>query len=340
MRSGAALCVTFALAGCASPGHLPPPAAPLVWPSPPEPARIALASEFHGPRDLSINPGFFRRVVSLIFGGTEDLFVRPYAVAVLGDAPAGPSRIAVTDIEAKAVHLLDLDGGSYVRITEAGEDGPFVSPVGAAFDGAGRVYVVDSTKRLLVRYTAEGELDRVLGRAFSRPTGVAIDAKRGVVYVSDPIAHSVFRFDLDGHPLAVPTVPLPFDGPTHLAVDRSGQLLVSDGLAFHVSVVSPEGVLLGTVGQLGDSSGELSRPKGVAADSEGHVYVADALFDNVQIFDLEGRFLLPFGTAGDAPGELALPAGVAIDARDLVYVADAWNGRVQVFRYVKGEAVK
>ena len=212
--------------------------------------------------------------------------------------------------------------------------------MGVSFDGAGRLFVVDSTQRRLLRYNSDGELDRTLAHSFSRPTGVAVDSQRGVVYVSDTLAHAVLRFDLDGRPLAAFASSVTFQAPTHLAVDSAGRLLVSDALAFCVLILSPDGKLLGTVGQQGDSSGELSRPKGVAADSGGHVYVADALFDNVQIFDSEGHFLLPVGSAGNEPGELALPAGLAIDARDLIYVADAWNGRIQVFRYLREERAK
>ena len=123
MRLGAACSLLIlVLGGCASPGRLPAPEIPLVWPQDPEQPRIALASEFRGPRDLKIGKGFFRGLRDLVLGGRDDVFVRPYAVAVWGGDATAPARLAVADTEARAVYLLDLEGASYKRMTDAGEE--------------------------------------------------------------------------------------------------------------------------------------------------------------------------------------------------------------------------
>jgi DNA-binding beta-propeller fold protein YncE len=91
-------------------------------------------------------------------------------------------------------------------------------------------------------------------------------------------------------------------------------------------------------GELGDSPGQLNRPKGVAVDSEGHIYVADSSFNNFQIFDPQGQLLLFVGQGGSEAGEFSLPAGLSIDDQDRIYVADQGNSRIQVFQYVTEKA--
>jgi DNA-binding beta-propeller fold protein YncE len=101
---------------------------------------------------------------------------------------------------------------------------------------------------------------------------------------------------------------------------------------FRVQIFNAEGHYVSAIGRLGDSSGSLSRPKGVAVDAQGNVYVVDALFENLQIFNQAGEFLLAIGENGSGPGEFWLPVGIAISRDGQVYVADSYNRRIQVFK--------
>ena len=121
--------------------------------------------------------------------------------------------------------------------------------------------------------------------------------------------------------------------PTDLAW-RDGELLVLDSMNFRVQGFDPSGRPKRAFGRLGNSTGALSRPKGLAVDSEGDIYTAEALLETVQIFDGDGHFLYYFGNTGTGPGEFQLPAGVWIDRHDRIFVADALNRRVQVFQFV------
>lgn len=329
------------LAACRSAAHLPGPDPLRAWPPPPERARVVLLGEVRIPRDLGIRRRGLGRILSAIAGASDGRLYRPYAVAVSAapaatgpDGSPGPARLAVSDTEARVVHLFDLERGRYRVLSAVGETERLSSPVGVAFDGEGRLYVSDSALGAVVRYGADGDFDRVLSQNLVRPSGLAVDASRRRLYVADTAEHVVRRFDLDGTPRGALTEPLRF--PTHLFLDRRGRLAVSDTMNFRAVVFGSDGAVLATVGKPGDSSGSLHRPKGVALDSAGHLYVVDALFDNLQIFDLEGRLLLAVGSAGDGPGEFALPAGLAIDEQDRVYVADSFNARVQIFRFVGG----
>jgi len=328
--------------GCVASGRLPGPAPRRSWPPGSKTARIVLLGEIRGPKDLQMTGGIARGLIGLLTGHKPEDLRRPYAVAATGDiagtgpgggdAP-GPELLAVTDTEAKVVHLFDLKRGKQRILAELAEGERLLSPVGVAFDSQKRLYVADSALPALVRFLPDGKFDRVLSRGFRRPAGVGVDAVLGLVYVSDAAEHVVRRFHLDGRPNGA--VQVPFRFPTHVAVDRRGRLIVADSLNFRVMMFDPDGKQLFTTGRRpGDASGNLQRPKGVALDSDDNLYVVDALFDNVQIFNLKGQLLLAFGSAGAGPGEFALPAGIAIDQHDLIYVADAYNGRVQVFRYV------
>jgi DNA-binding beta-propeller fold protein YncE len=101
---------------------------------------------------------------------------------------------------------------------------------------------------------------------------------------------------------------------------------------FRVQVLEPDGAWVRSIGQLGETLGSFTKPKGVGLDRHGHVYVVDGLYDTVQIFNRDGELLLNFGSAGTTDGAFWLPAGVAVDGQDRIYVADTYNARVQVFQ--------
>src|SRR6185369_1093137 len=89
-------------------------------------------------------------------------------------------------------------------------------------------------------------------------------------------------------------------------------------------------------GVMGDSRGELNKPKGIAVDPEGRIFVSDALLDAVQIFDDTGQFLFSFGSTGTDDGYFWMPSGLFIH-EGYIFVADTFNQRVQIFRYLSGE---
>ena len=293
------------------------------------------------PGDVGITGGVVSRAVGWLTGAGDDPLVRPYSIAVIGEAPTtgpggtpGPERIAVADTDGRVVHVYDMAQGTHHALRQIDETTTLATPVAVAYDADRRLYVADTVLGRVVRFTADGRFDREITRNVMRPAGLALDRARKVLYVADAGTHDVRRFTLDGEERGV--IGGPFHYPTHLSVAADGTLLVSDSLAFRVVVLSPDGKTLATVGHEGDGTGDLRRPKGVAMDPDGHVHVVDALFDNVQIFDPRGNFLLAYGESGAADGEFALPAGLCIDERGLVYVCDAYNSRVQIFRYLGG----
>ncbi|MFI5395951.1 MAG: 6-bladed beta-propeller [Candidatus Binatia bacterium] len=328
------------VAGCAQPNpreaaEAPPtPAAKLVWPPPPDTAKIEYVTSITGTGDLHVAKSFFRRLGELILGPTEEWLVRPTGVAARDDF------LAIADAGTPALFLIDRAARAFHKITQAGEE-DLVSPVGVAIAGENVVYLSDSYLRRLYRLDREGRLLHAWGGDdLARPTSLAYDTQRRRLYVADAGAHRVLAYDPDGTLLFAfgerGLADAEFNWPSHLCVDRDGLIYVVDFFNFRVQIFDPDGHFLFTFGHQGDGSGDFSRPKGIGVDTRGHIYVVDALFDAVQIFDYRGRFLLGFGKQGRDAGEFWLPNGLATD-RDRIYVADAYNQRVQVFRFIGAE---
>jgi DNA-binding beta-propeller fold protein YncE len=324
------------LVGCASTTPAPPVATPaLVWPSPPEPARVRLLMTIARPEDVEAPRGLLRRVWDVIAGREIVTVQRPYGMAVDGEG-----RLYVVDTVGRLVHVFDLDRRRYRAITQLGAR-RFAMPIGVAAAPDGRVYVSDAELRTIAAFDAAGHLVREFGADLERPTGLALSPDGQRLYAVDTTGHRVAVFDAGG--TRVKTIGRrgggddEFNYPTNVTVDRAGLVYVTDTLNFKVKVFSADGALLGSFGQNGDGTGDLARPKGLAVDSDGHIYLIEGLHDVVQVFERSGRFLLAFGGTGHAPGQFWLPTGLHIDRRDRIYVADSYNNRVQVFEYLRGQ---
>ncbi len=330
--------MAVALIACTSGSGRPRPHAEeiprLVWPEPPDPARIELVSVFAQPSDLGIQRSLWTRLADLVTGGRDQPLARPAGIA------ASDGRIAIADPGAGVVHLYDLTRRRALALTACGTTA-LGEPVAVAFL-TDRLYVADAALARIDTFTFDGDCERTWTmEPGSRPGGVAADAGRGWLYVADVGAHQIVAFDAQGNTLlrfgTQGTAPGEFNYPTWLAVDGAGTLYVTDALNFRVQMFDPTGVPTGTFGSHGDSSGDLARPKGIGVDRGGHIYLVDALFDAVQMFDRDGHYLMAFGWQGREAGNFWLPSGLAIDG-DRIYVADSYNQRVQVFRFLGGEA--
>ena len=304
----------------------------LVWPAPPERARVELLQVFRTPSELGIQRSFWRRIGDLLTGGHAVHLVRPAGIA------AARNLIAVADAGGDSVHLYDLERHRFRALSACG-DATLREPVAVVFFND-RLYVSNAGTGRIEIFDRDGEcaggwtLDKG-----SRPAGLVADAARARLYVADPGLHRVLVFDPSGAIIARigqrGTGPGEFNYPGWLALDASGQLYVTDALNFRIQLFAPDGTLVSSFGHPGDGSGDFARPKGVGIDRDGHVYVVDALFDAVQIFDAQGHYLLGFGARGTREGQFWLPSGLAVDG-DRIYVVDSYNQRVQVFRYLGG----
>jgi DNA-binding beta-propeller fold protein YncE len=315
----------------------------LVWPPPPDQARVRYLTSYHGVGDFKTKkPGRWK---TLLLGDEDptqrpsEVMVKPYGIAVSNDG-----RVFVSDTAARRVFTFDPDAKTVTFVGESGT-GKLTKPIGVAIDDDGKVFVADATLNRVFAYGPDGALALAIGHEdeLKAPSGLAADRVNKRIYVADAALHHIVCYStVDG--AAIRTIgergaePGKFNFPTNLFVDAKGQLYVTDTLNFRVQVFDADGKLLRIFGTQGDTGGSFNRPKGVGVDSDGHIYVADTSFNNFQVFDPEGHLLLYVGSAGHEPGEFYLPAGLYVDALDRIYVADQGNSRVQVFQYLRAGA--
>ncbi len=192
---------------------------------------------------------------------------------------------------------------------------------------------------------------------FMFPMGVAVDHKRGKVFISHRVTSggcggilggSVEVWDLSqasvchwlkpGLEGAARTeqykpgrIQDVFRWPCGMAVDAErGLLYVANSLACDVRKYDVAGSEAKRVGVIGD--GALDFPYGVACSSAGDVYVVDSRKHRICVFDRAGKLVRSFGGPGREQGLFLYPWGIAVDPKSgAVFVSDPQNSRVQAF---------
>jgi DNA-binding beta-propeller fold protein YncE len=307
-----------------------------VIPPPPEQARYKLEFVYSGSDDYDEGSKTADALLGKKSAGESHRLFKPFGVVSNGKGlvyvsdTAKPPRIEVFDDVKKEVRLIGMDG-----------QGRLLLPLGLALDAGGDVYVADAKQRIVIRFDAAGNFKGSYGSkdTLERPTAVAIDDARKVLYVSDTGAHRVQVFGLEEGKLLRTlgkrgAEPGAFNFPEGLAVGKDGRLYVVDALNFRYELFDASGKFLAAHGQIGQEPGAFARPKGISLDSDGHVYVSDAAFCNVQVFDEEGKLLIWIGGPGGSPGQFQITEGVFVDAADRVFIVDQTNHRVQRFQYL------
>ena len=316
----------------------PPPKPAVVWPDPPEVARIRFVTSFRSGADLDHDGwGDFKRG---LLGGTsrEAALSHPMGLALSDDG----QRLYVADLRGSQVLVADFARKTVERFAP---DENFPFPFNVAVDAEENVYVADSVARSVSVFDRHGKRLRSFGQkeGLERPTGLAIDRKRGLVYVSDTSHsqsgnHRVFAYTLEGKVVREVghgrgSEDGAFNFPSYLALDATGNLYVNDSMNFRVQVFDADGQFLRAFGKQGDSPGAFGRMKGLAFDSFENLYVVDGEHAVVQIFNKDFDALMYFG--GNRPDLLEffdIPSAIAIDRKtNRIYVANQLTPRINVY---------
>ena len=311
------------------------PDVPLVWPAPPEKARINYLGSISTEADLKAKGSWTQGLGELLFGKSRiGVLVAPSAVAIDQN-----DRLFVTDSAVAVVHVFDLNKRTYKQFAALAGREKLLKPVGLTIVDK-RIYVVDSILRKVCVFDKKGNFIFSFGaERFHRPSGIAYSREDEIIYVADTAGHTIDVFTKAGKFIEqIGSRGMSagmFNFPTHLWVDKSGRLYVSDTLNYRIQVFSREHRFLQMFGRQGDRPGYFAHPCGLATDSFGNIYVTDRQFENVQVFDRQGRILLAFGQEGTQAGQFWLPAGLFIDRRNRIYVADSFNKRIQVFELLE-----
>ena len=332
----------------------------LVWPSPPYIARVKFVAYFAGMKLEQTQAAAKKKPKSSWMdrlAGTQqkDLtdIVKTFPFQLIGPYGIGVDShglVYVADQKVGAVFIFNTETRD-VQLIRNGKEAHFGLINGIAIDDNDRLFVSDGKLHRVLVFKALGEgekltheVENVIEEGLKDPVGLAIDKENRFLYVVDTQQDQVLVYDADtlkllrrigtggkNHWL---TTPGDFAAPSNVAVDKEGNVYVTDTLNNRVEIFDADGKFISLFGKHGDGPGYFARPKGIAVDGDGHIWVVDQYQDRVQVFDREGQLLTYLGEHGNYPGQFASAVGIAIDKNNHVFVTDQYPARLQMFRYV------
>lgn len=159
---------------------------------------------------------------------------------------------------------------------------------------------------------------------------MAVVASGGIVYVADPGARGVHRFDTVGgdYSLIAAAGDTPLPSPVGLARGAAGEVYVADSRLAQIFVIRP-GAKSALALRL---DVKLTQPTGIAFDAaSGRLYVADTAEHRIHIFERDGSLAGSIGRRGTGEGEFNYPTYLWRTPEGRLYVTDSLNFRVQAF---------
>ena len=238
-------------------------------------------------------------------------------------APPVASSVAPKAVEPTAV-LVAAPGPSIRAKAEPG-GAPFsglAAPQGAAFDGQGRLWIVDTGKAAIRIFAASGGSLGGWGGlgtgdyAMKDPMGIAIRGDN--VYVADTYRTGVELFSTAGQWKS--KVHSDLYAPHGVAVGRDGKVWIADSGNDRLVVCDADLSGPRSIGKGGSGPSEFSGPTAVAVSPSGKIYVADTGNRRVQILDASGRFESRFPFPGWAS---RTDPYLEVDQDESVYATDS-----------------
>ncbi len=242
----------------------------------------------------------------------------------------------------------------------------WISPVAVA-GRSGFLYVVDGGRNQIFRYgLTTQEMSPFLGIASGSVRSIAV-APDLSLYVADINSHQVSHYAVNGKLLRTFEKSHDLARPVAIVLDdRTGELLVADGLYNHVVVFNslghvvsilksletrgidamsagPDGLyLLDRLGQqvvvmgrdgkdrymIGTES--LRDASAIAVDGFNRVFVASGFDNTITVYE-QGNMVASFGGTGATLASFNRISGLWLD-QNMLYVADSANARVLTFR--------
>jgi hypothetical protein len=169
------------------------------------------------------------------------------------------------------VIVFDRDG-SYLSSWGAGV---FAFPHAIRADEHDNLWIVDRAHGQAMLFTSSGELLRTVGtRGFRSDTGVPPEENSSAAWRA--VTHGGEPFNL----------------PTDIALNASGEMFIADGYGnARVHKFAADGRHLFSWGEPGREPGQFNLPHGIWLDRRGRLLVADRENDRVQVFDQGGTLL-------------------------------------------------
>ena len=119
--------------------------------------------------------------------------------------------------------------------------------------------------------------------------------------------------------------------PYGVAVNNSGEVVVSEYWNHRISVYSREGKHIRSFGSAGFiNESHFNYPHGVAITSDKHILIANKCNHRIQMFTMDGMFVKSVGQEGKRQLQFNQSSGIAVHPSGKVFVAEIHNHRIQV----------
>jgi sugar lactone lactonase YvrE len=204
-----------------------------------------------------------------LFCGPQDVAVDQAGNVYVADTANGMIRkVTTTGI---VITIAGPTGSPWDRVgwtDGAGAEARFNYPWSVAVDGAGNVFVADRDNDTIRKVSPAGVTTTFAGTA----------QIGGTTRKGEPSNHYYRLPSRDGKGTAVQ-----FGAPSGVALDKAGNIYVTDQAHSTIRMVTPAGMvttLAGKADEVGSADGtgsaaQFDMPNGVAVDSAGNIYVAD-----------------------------------------------------------------
>jgi hypothetical protein len=224
-------------------------------------------------------------------------------------------RVAVVDNGACCVYVVSLEDMKLLWVAGSKGQGPgqFMSPVCAAFDGRGYLYVLDDELCRVEVFDCEGKYVRCFGKRGSGP-GELTDpwamslSAQGDILVCDADNHRVHVFDGDGrHVRDVPSLDDPqkvrLSEPWHVSSTADGSIIVAD--CDCVRVFSRDGLFVKEI-KPPHVQGEHWKPGSLCSGPRGELVAFEEDTQTLRVLDADGALLWTAGLVEREPDRMAM----------------------------------
>jgi sugar lactone lactonase YvrE len=193
------------------------------------------------------------------------------------------------------------------------------------FSSSAELGIRESAWSRIVSFTAGSEDD-----AMVRPMAVVASDDGKLIFVADPDARCVHRYDLRRGRYRCLAISRreSLISPVGLAIGDDGQLFVADSRLRRIYHAAADDKWLQPL-ELGS---DLQQPTGIAWNNEQRLlFVTDTGSQSIKAFDANGTLVEEFGNRGGMPGEFNFPTYLWVDRNAELLVTDSLNFRIQRF---------
>ncbi|MBF0330149.1 MAG: hypothetical protein HQL10_13425 [Nitrospirae bacterium] len=243
-----------------------------------------------------------------------------------------------------------------------------MSPLAIALDSSNNLYIADRRNQRIMKVDRNGIITTVAGNgqyadtgdggpavqaSIKVPLGLAVD-DAGNLYIADSFSLKIRKVDTNGIITTiagngqfscqgedgVPAIQTSFGDPVAVAIDKEGNLYISDRLCNRIRKVNPSGIITAKVAQKGYGMGyggdggpavnaNVAEPWGIAIDKTGNIYIADTWNYRIRKVQTNGIITTiggngKWGTRGDGgpalQAELWPPSSIALDPVGNIYI--------------------